>query len=96
MSYMSDYPQPPEGGDPWAWAWRRVLHEGDFQGTYYGASQYHSAVVRYSSTGWQATMNGTSSAASGHLEQRSPYRVTVAAAKAWAERYGKPRPARRR
>lgn len=83
MPYVNYYPEAP-ADDPYKWAWfkRTFEVEGETYTEWYGSSQYHSAVVtNFANAGqWQATVDRA---------QRSPYRATVAAAKGWAERYGR-------
>jgi hypothetical protein len=75
--------------DPYAMTWTRTTYE--FEGTVYtewtGASEYHHAVVGNfpDATTWRGYV------ASLEGDQHSPYRATAAGAKAWCERYGKPK-----
>jgi hypothetical protein len=82
-----------EAADPYAMTWARKPF--DFEGKRYtewrGASEYHSATVtNFPGDGntWRATVAGYP------YDQHSPYYRTLASAKAWAERYGRPRAGR--
>lgn len=80
---MSEAPR-----DPYAMTWQRMDYPGTGRTEWAGSSEYRSATVTQSAVGggsYQARVVTSTG------DQYSPYRRTLAAAKAWAERYGRPR-----
>jgi hypothetical protein len=73
--------------DDTPWTWERRVSDIDGSAYYAGTHPYRSATVTRSTCGWQARIP----ALGAELDQRSPYYASPASARAWAERYGKPR-----